>query len=74
MGLALRIRVPLHEGELRRMSITSITAVALQAAAGGLTFRNMLADIPHDAPAIVVYVLLLGSGWLIWRANRGKKD
>lgn len=56
------------------MSIASIMAVALQAAEeSGLTFRDVFADIPHDIPAIVVYVLLLGSGWLIWRANRGKK-
>lgn len=36
----------------------------------GLTLRGLISDIPHDAGAIVVYVMLLGFGWLIWRANR----
>jgi hypothetical protein len=38
----------------------------------GLTLRKVLADIPHDLPALVVYVLVglfVGS---IWYANRSQ--
>jgi hypothetical protein len=37
---------------------------------GGLTLRKVLADIPHDLPALVVYVLLGGFVFLIWRGSR----
>lgn len=39
----------------------------------GLTLARILADIPHDASAIVVYLMVLGSVLLIWRANRGPR-
>jgi hypothetical protein len=36
----------------------------------GLTFGELLRDIPHDMPAIVVYVLVGAFIYAIWRANR----
>jgi hypothetical protein len=38
----------------------------------GLTFREILADIPHDAAAIFVYLLVALSIVVVWRANRPK--
>lgn len=38
----------------------------------GLTLREMLADIPHDAGAFVVYGILAFGIFLIWRGSRGK--
>lgn len=40
------------------------------AAQEGLTIQRILADIPHDAAAIFVYILISGSLWLIWWADR----
>jgi hypothetical protein len=37
-----------------------------------LTLGRVLADIPHDGPAVLVYVLLAVSGYLIWRGSRRK--
>ena len=39
---------------------------------GGLTLGRILADIPHDGPAFVVYALIAGSLYLVWRAGRKK--
>lgn len=33
-------------------------------------WRIVLKDIPRDAAAVTVYVLLAASAWLIWWANR----
>ena len=38
----------------------------------GLTFGEMLRDIPHDAGAIVVYVLMLSVVGFIWYGSRSK--
>jgi len=38
----------------------------------GLTLEKLVANIPHDASAIVVYTMLLGSALLVWRAGRSK--
>lgn len=38
----------------------------------GLTLEKLVANIPHDASAIVVYVMLLGSALLVWRAGRSR--
>jgi len=43
-------------------------------AGDGLTFGKILADIPHDAAAIVVYLLIAVSIIVVWRANRPKAD
>ena len=55
------------------MMMGNLLAAVVQSAEDGLTFRDVIADIPHDVPALVVYAMLMGSGWLIWKANRGKK-
>jgi hypothetical protein len=44
------------------------TIVAVQA--DGLTFGRILGDIPHDGPAIVIYVMLVVFAGLIWRGSR----
>jgi hypothetical protein len=36
----------------------------------GLTPAELVANIPHDLSAIVVYALLFGSALFIWRASR----
>jgi len=38
----------------------------------GLTLEKLVANIPHDASAVVVYAMLLGSALLVWRAGRSK--
>lgn len=37
---------------------------------GGLTLHKILTDIPHDLPAMVVYVMLGAFVFLIWRGSR----
>jgi hypothetical protein len=39
----------------------------------GLTLGRILRDIPHDAPAMVVYALLIAFTYLVWRGSRPKK-
>lgn len=39
----------------------------------GLTFSKLVADIPHDLPAIVVYILLAAFIGMIVMANRSKR-
>ncbi|HEX6134660.1 MAG TPA: hypothetical protein VFZ24_11890 [Longimicrobiales bacterium] len=41
-----------------------------------LTIGDIVAGIPHDGPAVVVYALLVAFGGLIWWGNRnsGKGD
>lgn len=48
------------------------TALVQAAESEGLTIGRILADIPHDAPAILLYVLTAASIGLIWWANRKK--
>lgn len=50
-----------------------VLATALLIQEGGLTLRKVLADIPHDLPAVVVYVLLAGFVFMIWRGSRKGK-
>ncbi|HUH11596.1 MAG TPA: hypothetical protein VMK65_00745, partial [Longimicrobiales bacterium] len=54
-------------------SMSSIIMAAVQAASSGLTLREVFADIPHDAAAIVVYLMLGAFIVLIARAGRAKK-
>ena len=52
----------------------ALTLFTLIQAAGeeGLTLGKILADIPHDAAAIVVYVLVgFSVGLVIWSGRRG---
>jgi hypothetical protein len=37
----------------------------------GLTLREVIADIPHDVPAMVVYVLIALFVGFIWWGSRG---
>ena len=36
----------------------------------GLSFGEVIRDIPHDGPAIVGYLLIGAFVYAIWRANR----
>lgn len=50
-----------------------IAGVHLQAVSEidqGLTPAELVANIPHDASAMVVYAMLFGSALFIWRAGR----
>ncbi|HEX6308124.1 MAG TPA: hypothetical protein VFZ69_08055 [Longimicrobiales bacterium] len=35
-----------------------------------LTIGEIVSGIPHDGPAVLVYVMLVGFGLLIWWGNR----
>lgn len=50
------------------------TLSIIQSADSGLTFGEMVRDIPHDGAAIVAYILIIAFAWLIWRGNRPKKS
>lgn len=50
-----------------------VAGVHLQAVAEldqGLTPAKIVANIPHDPSAMVVYAMLLGSALFVWRAGR----
>ena len=50
-----------------------VAGVHLQAASDvdpGLTLAKLVANIPHDLSAMVVYAMLFGSALFIWRASR----
>ena len=47
----------------------SIFAMMIQG--DGLTLREVIADIPHDVPAMVVYVLIALFVGFIWWGSRG---
>lgn len=36
----------------------------------GLTFREVLQNIPHDGPAVVIYLMLAVFAGLIWWGSR----
>ena len=39
---------------------------------GGLTLREIVQNIPHDAAAVVVYVLIAVFAGFIWMGTRGQ--
>lgn len=39
-----------------------------------LTLGRVLADIPHDGPAVILYMMLGVSIYLIWRGSRRKRS
>lgn len=43
-----------------------------ETASGGLTLQRVLQDIPHDAGAIVIYVLMAAFVGFIWYGSRSK--
>lgn len=46
-------------------------ALAMLAGEGsGLTLKQVLQDIPHDAGAIIVYLLIAGFAFMLWYGNR----
>jgi len=46
-------------------------ALVMQAGGNaGLTWKQVLQDIPHDAGAIIVYLLIVGIGFVMWYGNR----
>lgn len=46
-------------------------ALAMLAGEGsGLTWQQVLQDIPHDAGAIIVYLMIVGFGFMLWYGNR----
>jgi hypothetical protein len=47
-----------------------VAAAAQAASEAGLSFHDILVNIPHDASAFVVYVLMIGSVLLVLRAGR----
>jgi hypothetical protein len=60
------ITVAAHPGGWRFFMLATIAAVQ----ADGLTLGRILGDIPHDGPAIVIYVMLVVFAGLIWRGSR----
>ena len=40
----------------------------------GLTFGDVVRNLPHDGAALVVYALVLGFVWFIWQGSREKKS
>lgn len=52
------------------ISAAAPVAAVAQAADRGLSFHDILVNIPHDASAFVVYVLMIGSVLLVLRAGR----
>lgn len=51
----------------------SVAAAVMQAVTEideGLTPAELVANIPHDISAMVVYAMLFGSALLVWRAGR----
>jgi hypothetical protein len=41
----------------------------------GLTFSEIVTGIPHDGPAIFIYLLTaLAVGWVIWANRKRPKD
>jgi hypothetical protein len=44
--------------------------IALLQDSDALTFGEVIRDIPHDLPAIVVYLMIGAFIYAIWRANR----
>jgi hypothetical protein len=52
------------------------TIFALAAQAGdGLTISEILTGIPHDVPALFIYLLTAGAvGWVAWANRKRPKD
>ena len=48
--------------------------IVQEAAEGGLTLERVLRDIPHDAGAMIIYVLIALFIGFIWYGNRQKSQ
>jgi hypothetical protein len=47
-------------------------AIAAAVQSDGLTLDEIISGIPHDGPAIVVYIMLVAFGGFIWMGSRRK--
>jgi hypothetical protein len=47
-------------------------SIALLLQESGMSLRRILSDIPHDVAAFIIYVLIGGSVYLVWRGGRPK--
>jgi hypothetical protein len=56
-----------HPSPRRRREVVSMIAFILLE----LTFAKVLADIPHDTAALVVYLVLAAFLGFIWHGSRG---
>lgn len=57
------------------ISVPASVAGAAQAAGdGGLTFHDILMNIPHDVSAFIVYVLMIGAVLLVLWAGRSQSS
>jgi hypothetical protein len=45
---------------------------AAESASDGLSIGEIIADIPHDPAAFLVYALILIMCWFIWKGSRAK--
>lgn len=56
------------------MSFDIIAGLVQAAGTGsdGLSLTEVIADIPHDPAAFVVYALLFVMCWFIWKGSRSK--
>lgn len=52
--------------------VTLAAGATTQASGGGLTLGKVLADVPHDAAAFVVYAMVIGSVVFVWRSGRSR--
>jgi hypothetical protein len=57
-------------GPQRSLGRTAMLGIALILQEGDITLGRVLSDIPHNASALVVYVLLAAFVYLIWRGSR----
>lgn len=48
--------------------------VAQAQESGAPWWKLLLSDIPHDAGAVVVYVLIAGFVYFIWKGNRKRTE
>lgn len=56
------------------MSILNLAAAAVLLQGHHLTLHSVLVGIPHDAAAIVVYILSAGSIFWVFKAGLKKPD
>jgi hypothetical protein len=56
------------EGRIMHVSLAALAALQDR----GLTAGEVLRGIPHDAPALVIYAMVVGFGFLIWKGSRQK--
>jgi hypothetical protein len=64
-----------HHATVSEGAMLSLSSLSLVIQEGsGLTLREVIADIPHDGPAFVVYFLLVVFVAFIWHGSRKSKS